>query len=453
MLGGLKNKLSKVWSKIKGASYIDEEKLDELIKDFQTALIEADVKVKLAQEIGREVKEEILSKEVPEGIPLNNLVLENLYNQMVDLLGEKGGNLRITPGETNTILFVGLQGSGKTTSVAKVANYLKKRGYHVGTICADTYRPGAYDQLQQLSSEISVECYGEEKADNAVDVIENGLEEFEGYDVILVDTAGRHKEEEALIKEMKRLYRKVGPKEVILVIDGMIGQRAYEQARAFANTIPIASILVTKMDSAAKGGGALAAAAATDAPIKFIGTGEGLGAIEPYVPKRFVARLLGMPDARALEEITKEIPEALKKGELSLKDLLDYYNSMGGSLVSRIKGAIPGLKRVPEKLIKARVEHQKAILRSMNKRELRDHSIIEKERSRIKRIALGSGTSIKEVRQTLSQYKQLKKMVKSLMKQRGLKKQEALSRVMEGKVPQRLLQKMGGGRRGILSRR
>lgn len=450
MLGGLKSRLSEVWSKIKGASYIDEKKLDELIKDFQAALIEADVRVKLAQEIGREVKEEILSKDVPEGIPLNNLVLEKLYNQMIDLLGEKGGDLNITPGETNTILFVGLQGSGKTTSVAKVANYLKKRGWHVGTISADTYRPGAYEQLQQLTNEINVDCYGEKEADNVVDVIENGLEEFDEYDVILVDTAGRHKEEEALIKEMKRLYRKVDPKEVVLVIDGMIGQRAYEQAKAFANAVPIASLLVTKMDSSAKGGGALAAAAATDAPIKFIGTGEGLEDLEPYVPKRFVARLLGMPDARELEEITKEIPESLKKGELSLKDLLEYYNSVGGGLVSRMKGAIPGLKRVPENLIKTRIEHQKAILQSMNQRELRDYSIIEKERSRIKRIAVGSGTSIKEVRQTLSQYKQLKKMVKSLMKQRGLKKKEALSRVMEGKVPQRLLQKMGGGQRRML---
>ncbi|NIQ07483.1 MAG: signal recognition particle protein [Candidatus Korarchaeota archaeon] len=443
MIGGLQSSLSKLWARIKGESYIDKEKLENIIREFQKALIEADVQVDLAKELSQKIKEDVLSKELPEGVPLNNFVLKKLYDELVTLLGTRGEDLNVKPGEQSTILFVGLQGSGKTTSVAKVANYLKKRGYHVATICADTYRPGAYDQLQQLTDKINVKCYGKKDGENTIQVIREGLKEYEGYDVVLVDTAGRHKEEAALIKEMKQLYREVTPSEVVLVIDGMIGQRAYDQAKAFANAIPIGSLLVTKMDSAAKGGGALAAAAATDAPIKFIGTGEDLKDIESYVPKRFVARLLGMPDVRVLEELSKEISESIKISDLTLEDMLEYFNSMGGGFLRRLKGSIPGVRNVPKNLIESRLEHQKAILKSMTKKELRNASLIEEERSRIKRIALGSGTSIKSVRTLLRQYKNLKKLTKTLMKQRNLKKEEALSRLMEGKVDEQLLQRIG----------
>lgn len=443
MLGGLKSSLSKLWSKVKGESYITEEKLDEILKEFQTALIEADVKVDLAKKISSKVKEDILGEDLPEGIPLNNIVLKNLYDRLVDLLGEKGGDLNITPGKLDTILFVGLQGSGKTTSIAKVANYFKKRGYHVATICADTYRPGAYDQLTQLTSKINVKCFGKEEG-NPLDIIKDGLNKFKGYDAVLIDTAGRHKEETALIEEMKKLHSEVTLSEVILVIDGMIGQRAYDQAKAFANTVPVGSVLVTKMDSSAKGGGALAAAAATDAPIKFIGTGESIEDIESYVPKRFVSRLLGMPDVRALEKISEELPETVKKGELSLKDMLEYFEKMeGGGLMDRLKGSLPGVSKVPENLIENRLKQQKAILRSMTEGELVNSSLIEKERSRIKRIAIGSGTSIKLVRNLLSQYKNLKKMTKSLMKRRNIDKKEALSKLMQGDLDPQLMRKIG----------
>lgn len=443
MLGGLQSSLSKLWSRVKGEAYIDEEKLDEILREFQTALIEADVRVELARELNTRVKEEIWNKDVPEGVPLNNLVLKKLYDELVDLLGESGGKLNIKPGESNIILFVGLQGSGKTTSVAKVANYLKKRGYHVATVCADTYRPGAFDQLQQLMDRINIECYGEEEGD-PVEIIKHAKKKFKDHDVILVDTAGRHKEEEALIKEMKALYKGLDPDEVVLVIDGMIGQRAYEQAEAFSQAIPIGSILVTKMDSSAKGGGALAASAATEAPIKFIGTGEDIENLESYVPERFVSRLLGMPDVRALEQLTQELPEGVKKGELSLEDLLEYYESMeGGGLWERLKGSIPGVQKLPQNLVENRLKQQKAILKSLTKEELNNSSVLGEERSRIKRIAFGSGTSIKAVRGLLSQYKKLKKMTKSLMKQRNMNKEEALSRLMEGNIDPQMLRKMG----------
>ena len=433
MLDNLKTSLQKILARIRGEPYIDEKVLDSIVREFVRALIEADVNVELAMQIGERVKERVLNTKVPEGIPLNNFVLRILYEELVSLMGKRYYPLNIRHGKLNKIVFVGLQGSGKTTTVAKLAYYLKKRGYKVGIICADTYRLGAYDQLKQLAEQISVPFFGIRDEKNPIKIIREGLKQFGKMDVVLIDTAGRHKEERGLIKEMKEIVEKVKPDEVILVIDGIIGQRAYDQAKAFAEATKIGSIIVTKLDGSAKGGGALAAAAATGAPIKFIGVGEKIDDLEEYVPQRFVSRLIGI-SIEDLEEIIKAVPKSVIKGRITLRDLMEYYESMlnRGGITKKLKELFK-LGALSDKQIVLGIKRQLAILKSMTPEEL-DNPTLLKERGRILRIARGSGTSVTDVRRLLKQYEIVRKYVRTLMRSRNLTKEAALAKVLQGDI-------------------
>jgi len=442
MLENLKTSLQKIFAKIRGAPYIDEKILDEILMDLVETLIASDVNVQLATEIEERVRQKVLETKVPEGIPLNNVVMRILYDELVKMLGEKTYKLTVRPGKTSIIMFVGLQGSGKTTTVAKLANYLKKRGYKVGIICADTYRPGAYEQLKQLAEKIDVPIYGNPKEKDPIRIVKEGLKHFKKKDVILVDTAGRHKEERKLIEEMKQLTRLLKPDEVILVIDGMIGQRAYEQAKAFAEATSIGSIIVTKLDGSARGGGALAAAAVTGAPIKFIGTGEKIDDIEPYIPQRFVARLLGIPDPEFFTRLLEEVPKSIVSGKFTLRDLLEYYENVASKrgFFDKIKDLI-GIGGFSEKLVKQQMSRQLAILKSMTKEELEKPELL-KNKERIERIARGSGTSTIEVRRLIQQYEKLRKMIRAFMRSRRVSKEIALSKLMSGEIDPSELKKL-----------
>jgi len=430
MLDKFGSALRAIISKIRGTPYIDEETLNRLVREFIRTLIEADVKVDLARDIGERVKRRVLETKVPEGIPLNNLVVRILYEELVNLMGKKTYPLKINMGKLNKIVFVGLQGSGKTTTVAKLAYYLKKRGYKVAVVCADTFRLGAYEQLKQLTESIGVPMYGDPNEKNPLKIIKKGLNEFKKYDVVLIDTAGRHKEEKGLIEEMKKIIKLVHPDEVILVIDGIIGQRAYDQAKAFAEAAPIGSIIVTKLDGSAKGGGALAAAAATGAPIKFIGVGEKIEDFEPYVPQRFVSRLIGI-SIEDLEELIKSVPKSALKGRFTLRDLMEYYESMlgKGGVTKKIKDIFK--IGVSDKQIQMGLKRQLAILKSMTPEELDNPSLL-KDHNRVLRIARGSGTSTTDVRRLLSQYNMLRKYIRTLMRSRRLTKEAALAKIMGG---------------------
>ncbi len=431
MLEGFSSSLRRLLSRIRGEAYIDEKVLDEIIRDFVRTLIDADVNVDLAFQIGERVRERVLNTKVPEGIPINNFILRILYEELVNLMGKKGYPLNLKPGKTNKIVFVGLQGSGKTTTVAKLAYYLKKQGYKVAVIGADTFRPGAYEQLKQLTEKIGVPFYGDPKEKDPVKIIKKGLSQFKKYDVILIDTAGRHKEEKGLIEEMRKIVKYVKPDEVILVIDGIIGQRAYDQAKAFAEATPIGSIIVTKLDGSAKGGGALAAAAATGAPIKFIGTGEKIEDFERYHPERFVSRLIGI-SLEDLEELIKTVPKSLIKGKFTLRDIMEYYESMlgKGGITQKLKSMF-GLSNISDKQIQIGLKRQLAILKSMTPEEL-DNPNLLKDRSRLLRIARGSGTSITDIRRLLSQYEMMRKYIRSMMRSRNLSKEAALAKLLKG---------------------
>jgi signal recognition particle subunit SRP54 len=328
-------------------------------------------------------------------------------------------------------MMVGIQGSGKTTNSAKLVRYFQKRGLKTGLVCTDTYRPGAYDQLQQLAARINVPLYGEPKNKNPVDIAQKGLKHFNNQDVVIIDTAGRHKEEKSLIEEMKMLEKAIKPDEVILVIDGTIGQQAAIQAKAFHEATPIGSIFVTKLDGSARGGGALSAVAATGAPIKFISTGEKIEDIEPFVPSRFVGRLLGMGDLQSLIEKVREaevqVPEkkmkAFLSGKFTLTDMYEQFEAMKGmGPFRRILKMIPGMSyNIPDNMMdmaEDRLQKWRVIIQSMTPNERDDPKAFNS--SRIKRVARGSGTSEKEVKELLQQYGMMKKMIKTFRRKRAL---------------------------------
>ncbi|RLG99527.1 signal recognition particle protein Srp19, partial [Candidatus Bathyarchaeota archaeon] len=277
--------------KILRVSAIDEAAVKELVRDLQRALLLADVNVRLVLELSKRVEERALKEKIPPGISRREHAIKVVYEELTRFLGEKAVPLKVNPKKRNVFMLVGIQGSGKTTTAAKLARYLQKRGYKTALICTDTYRPGAYAQLKQLASRINVPVYGDEKEKDAVKIASEGLRKFENYDVVLIDTAGRHKDEKSLIEEMKSLEKTIHPDEIIMVIDGTIGQQAASQAAAFHKATPIGSIIVAKLDGSARGGGALSAVAAIGAPIKFIGTGEKIEDLEPFDPPRFTSRL------------------------------------------------------------------------------------------------------------------------------------------------------------------
>src|ERR687890_823460 len=295
MLDSLKDNLRLALKKIVGASDINEELINELCKDLQRALLAADVNVRLVLEITKNLKERSLKEAPPKGLSKKDHIITILYGELTKMLGYSGETIKsidrkkmdeniinFNSDKMNTILMLGIQGSGKTTVIAKLARWLSKHGYRIGVIGADTWRPGALTQLKMNCSKINVEVFGEEQNNDAVAIAREGLDYFkdQNLDVIIIDTAGRHKEEEGLLQEMSEMYKAVTPDLVLLVIDSTIGQGAFKQAEAFHKAASVGGIVITKLDGTAKGGGALAASAATGAKVMFIGTGERIDDLE-----------------------------------------------------------------------------------------------------------------------------------------------------------------------------
>ncbi|MBS7288579.1 MAG: signal recognition particle receptor subunit alpha, partial [Candidatus Freyarchaeota archaeon] len=256
----------------------DRDAVRELVREIQRVLLSSDVNVELVLRLSENIERKALEEELPSGISRREHVVKIVYEELVNILGSKPRGLNIKPGQLNVVMLVGIQGSGKTTTAAKLARYLAKRGFKTGLVCADTFRLGAYEQLSQLAEAAGVPFYGDSNSRSSVEVAKRGIDYFrgKGFDVVIVDTAGRHKNEADLMDEMKEIARSIKPAEIMLVVDGTLGQQAMTQAKAFKEATDIGSIIVTKLDGTARGGGALSAVAATGAPIKFIGTGEKL---------------------------------------------------------------------------------------------------------------------------------------------------------------------------------
>jgi len=412
----------------------DERAVNTLLKEIQRALIRADVNARIVADFTRKVRERSLSSEVPPGFSRKDIVLKSVYDGLVEILGEKKPTLQLVKG-TNIMLFVGIEGSGKTTTVAKLAVLLKKRGYLVAVVCADDHRPGAYQQLLDLLSEFEIPVYWE-RGVKAPELAERGVKKFkeEGYKIILVDTAGRHKNEQELIEEMRVISDRIKPTHTFLVVDAAIGQFAYQQAKAFHEAAPIGGVIITKLDGTAKGGGALSAVVATGAPIYFVCTGEKLGEIEPFDPNGFVSRLLGMGDLRALSEKLHEAyleMKRLKEAELmpekfnllAFRIQLQQARKLGP--LTKLLDLLPGglsLNLPPEVAQEAskKIDKWLVIMNSMTREELENPKIIN--RSRINRIAKGAGVYPEDVRELLSNYKRAKRMMKAFKSDRAAKR-------------------------------
>jgi signal recognition particle subunit SRP54 len=417
--------------KVFRASVVDEATVKELVRDIQRALLQADVNVQLVLGISKRIEERALKEKVPPGISRREHVIKVVYEELTRFVGDKPVPIKMEPGKKQIVMLVGIQGSGKTTAAAKLARYFQKRGLKSALICADTYRPGAYAQLQQLANRINVPVYGDPKAKNPVKVVYEGLKQFSDKDLIIVDTAGRHKEEQELIKEMKNLEKSIKPNEVTMVIDGTIGQQALIQAKAFHEATPIGAILVTKLDGSARGGGALSAVAATGAPIKFIGTGEKIEDIEPFIPSRFVGRLLGMGDLETLLEKVREaeikVPEkkakAILSGKFTLTDMYEQFEAFKGmGPFRKILKMLPGMSyEIPEdklNMAEENLEKWRVIIQSMRPEEKENPKIFNS--SRVRRVARGSGMTDKDVKELLKQYAMMRRMLKMFRRKKRL---------------------------------
>ena len=430
-LDRLGSSLTDAIKKLFRASVIDEAAVKELVRDIQRALLQADVNVQLVLEISKRIEERALKEKMPPGISRREHVIKVVYEELTRFVGEKPVPLNIEPGKRKIVMLVGIQGSGKTTTAAKLARFYQKRGLKPALICADTYRPGAFAQLQQLAGRLNVPIFGDPKNKDPVKVVSEGLKHFSDKDLIIVDTAGRHKEERDLIKEMKTLEHKIKPDEVVMVIDGTIGQQALIQAKTFHEATPIGAIFVTKLDGSSRGGGALSAVAATGAPIKFIGTGEKTEDIESFIPSRFVGRLLGMGDLETLLEKVKEaeikVPKkkakAILSGKFTLTDMYEQFEAVKGmGPFRKVLQMLPGMSQnVPEEMLntaEGRLEKWRVIIQSMRSEEKENPKIFNS--SRVKRVARGSGTTEKEVKDLLKQYVNMRKMMKMFKRKKKL---------------------------------
>ncbi|MDP3918629.1 MAG: signal recognition particle protein Srp54 [Nanoarchaeota archaeon] len=446
VLDKLGSSLKGTLAKIAKSMFVDEKLINELVKDIQRALLQADVNVKLVFELSKSIKKRAIEEKAPGGVTQKEYLIKVVYEELVKFLGGEKNEIKVDKTKKPfKIMMVGLFGSGKTTSISKLAKYYMNRGFKVATVGLDVHRPAAPQQLKQLSDKLNLPCFINEKEKNALKIYKEFEKEFSKYDLLLVDTAGRDALSEDLVEELKELNNYIKADEKLLVISADIGQAAQNQAQSFHEAAGVTGVFVTKLDGTAKGGGALSACNATDAPIKFIGVGEKPEDIEVFNPKGFVGRLLGMGDLETLLEKAQEamdkdtaedLGKRMLKGEFNFLDLYEQMEAMGkmGSL-KKIMGMIPGMSsmNIPKDMLEGQEEKLKVwkiIMQSCTKEELEDPDILT--RDRIDRIAQGAGVKVFDVRSLLKQYKQSKKMMK-LMK--GTDDPNKLMKKMKGKMP------------------
>ncbi len=396
--------------KFSGKSGVDKEAVEELVKDIQRDLIQADVDVGLVSELSDEIREESLGDK-KQGLSRKEHVLEVVYNKMEELLGEEP-EIEIQP---QKILLSGLYGAGKTSTAGKLADYYRKRGLKPGLIAADTDRPAAYDQLKQLAEQADVEFYGEPEAENPSKVVERGLKELD-VDVLIVDSAGRNSLDEDLKEELSEMNNVLNPDNSFLVMPADIGQSAKDQALSFDEAVGINGVIMTKMDSSAKGGGALVACSTSGSQVKFIGTGEQLADLEVYDPVKYVSDMLGQPDLESLLEKVEELetnPEELLEGEFTLEQFRDQIAQVTETgMMEEMMQQLPFGGKMPDNISQMTEEKANAyefIMDSMTDEEIQDPSKINK--SRRERIAEGSGTDTGEVRELIKHFNQTKNMM------------------------------------------
>ena len=427
MLEKLGEILRKATNKIANAIFLDKNLIDSIIRNLQRALIEADVNVILVKQLSDKIKKESMNERI-KGIEKKEHLIKLLHDELLKILGEQK-QLKLKKGQ-NRIMLLGLYGAGKTTTIAKIGNYFAKRGNKVALVGLDVHRPAAPEQLKQLAEKHNLSYFIDASEKNPIKIWKKYKKELKNYNLILVDTAGRHTLDKELIKEIKSLNKEINPTESILIMPADIGQAAKQQAQEFTEAINVSGVIITRMDSTAKAGGALTACAETRAPVYFIGTGEKINDLEEFNPKSFLSRLLGMGDLQALIEKIKSVTDEdkqkaaqkrIEEGRLSLEDVIEQVKSMsslGG--FEKIKSMIPGFAGIKDKIPEGMIEGQESkiakwqhIIKSMTPEEKENPEIIEKQTSRISRIARGSGVHSSDIRSLLKQYKMLNEMMKT----------------------------------------
>jgi len=418
MLDALSKGLRRAVEKIVKRGYIDSKVVEELVRDIQRSLLTADVNVKLVFELSERIKKRSLEEKPAPGMTEKEHVIKIVFDELVRLMGT--GRIELRPGR---IMLVGLFGSGKTTSAGKLGLFFKKKGFKVALVGCDVHRPAAMDQIRQIAEKVKLPCYAP-GGNDAVKIAAEGLKKFSGYDIIIFDTSGRNSLDSELAEELKRLKKTIEPDEIILVVPADLGQAAGIQAEGFEKLVGITGIFLTKLDSTAKGGGAITSCAVTGAPIKFIGTGEYPDAIEVFEPEPFVSRLLGFGDLKGLlekaketvgEEKLEESAEKFMSGKFTLTDFYDQIKSLQsmGPLKSIVE-RLPGFVKFPKELDFSKEEEKlkkwQYAIQSMTPEERENPEIIDA--SRIKRIAKGSGVDESIVRELLKSYRQAKKLSK-----------------------------------------
>jgi len=417
VLEKLGSSLRETLTKITKSIFIDDTVINEVVKDIQRALLQSDTNVQLVFDLSTKIKQRAKEK-TPPGITQREQLIKIVYEELTNFLGKETHEIKIAKKPTQ-LLLVGLFGSGKTTTAGKLAKFYKKRGYKVAVMQTDTWRPAAYEQLEQLAKDIGVDFLGIKKEKDPVNIYLAFQKKISEYDLVIVDTAGRDALSDELIQELNQLNTIVKADERLLVIAADLGQAAQKQAQAFHDTCNITGVIITKLEGTAKGGGALSACAVTKAPIVFIGVGEKTDDLELFHPQRFVGRLIGMGDLESLLEKAKEVftekgaeemSEKFMKGEFNLIDLYEQMSSMKkmGSF-QKIMEMIPGMGslQLPKEMLdvqEGKLEKWKYAMNSMTREELEDPEIIYADR--IDRIAAGSGVKVAEVRELLKQYRQ-----------------------------------------------
>ena len=435
MFENLSNRFEEIFKSLKKTGSIDEASLDSAMRDIRRALLEADVALPIAKRFIEDVKKEAIGKEIIRSITPAQMITKIVKDQLIQILGSDSPEFQINDNQVSSYLFAGLQGSGKTTTVGKIGNYLKSNyDKKILFVSLDTTRPAAFDQLKKLSELIDVTILPKLENQMPIDIVSRAKQfaELQEIDCVLYDTAGRMNVEEGLMSELSLLEKEINPLETILVLDSLTGQEAVNVASDFAKAINITGSILTRIDGDARGGAALSMKYITDCPIKFMGVGEQVDDLEKFHPERIANRILGMGDIVTLvekaaetvdQEDAEEMAKKLQKGEFDLDDLLSQIRQMkkmGG--ISGMMKFIPGLSNLSDKIPQNTnpdnsIAQQEAIILSMTKYERSKPKIING--SRKKRIAAGSGTSVSEINKILKQHRKMSDMMKKLSRKGG----------------------------------
>ena len=433
----LSEKLQNTFKKLKGKGVLTEADINEAMREVKLALLEADVNFKVVKEFVAQVKEKAMGSEVLESLTPGQQVIKIVNDRLVELMGGTNSKLTYSPSGFTVLMMVGLQGTGKTTTCGKLAAYLKKNGKKPMLAACDIYRPAAIDQLEVVGRSVDVPVFADRENRVAEDIALKARQEAErkGFDVLIVDTAGRLQIDEELMEELVRVKKAIKPHEILLVVDALTGQDAVNAAEGFNEKLGIDGIVMTKMDGDSRGGAALSAKKVTGKPVKFIGMGEKFDALEPFHPERMASRILGMGDMLSLiekaqesydEEKAAKLEKKLRKNEFTLEDFLDQMGevrNMGG--IGKMLEMLPGMnsKAVGDDEIEKserEFRQMEAIIYSMTPEERRNPSLLNA--SRRKRIAAGSGQPVSKINSLIKKYEDAKKLMKQFSNPNFMKK-------------------------------